>query len=100
MGAQFDSAWVDADTMEEAFKIAHDQACYDHGHAGYSGSLAEKTSVVFIRDIEEHEVAEAEDKAEDVCFADEPPLEGKWGPAGAFRVKDTTRWLIFGWCSS
>ena len=42
MGAQqfFDTA--KGKTPRDAFKNAHDDACYEYGHGGYSGTLAEK----------------------------------------------------------
>ena len=33
-------------TLQAAFDAAHEEACYDFGHAGYTGSIAEKGSAV------------------------------------------------------
>jgi hypothetical protein len=33
-------------TVKEAFKTAHDEAAYDFGHAGYTGTIAEKYGFV------------------------------------------------------
>jgi len=42
MGAEVFYNKVKGTNAKECFKDEHKQACYDHGHGGYSGSLAEK----------------------------------------------------------
>ena len=37
-------------TAAEAFRAAAKQAAYEHGHGGYTGTIAEKYSFIMIRD--------------------------------------------------
>lgn len=46
MGAQDFSVRVKAKSAAEAFKSARDAVLYEHGHGGYSGTIAEKTDTV------------------------------------------------------
>lgn len=46
MGATDFQTTVKARTAQAAFKKAQEQARYDHGHAGYTGTIAEKPSFV------------------------------------------------------
>jgi len=46
MGADQFTTGAYTGTLQEEFSTAHDEACYDFGHAGYTGSIAEKGSAV------------------------------------------------------
>ena len=47
MGAQqFTTAPMQADTFDEAFRAAVDDAFYWHGHGGYTGTIAEKDGAI------------------------------------------------------
>jgi hypothetical protein len=48
MGAQTFCERVKGASAKKAFRDAVDQAKYDHGHSGYSGTIAEKDSFVMI----------------------------------------------------
>lgn len=37
-------------TPNDAFRAAREQACYEHGHGGYSGTIAEKDGFTVIRE--------------------------------------------------
>ena len=87
------------DTPEKAFRAAVDEALWDHGHSGYTGTMAEKHDWKWImvpdgKDWKEH--------AEDVYQYDE--LSDKWGPAGCIEMQEpdgtVTGWLFLGWASS
>src|SRR5262245_45172372 len=90
----------------EAFQRAQEQARWEDGHGGYSGTIAEKPSASvygggevtyrqaqrIIRDLEAEEQAAAE-KACQPPYVD-PPVStaarvyaDKWGPALAIRIK-------------
>jgi hypothetical protein len=86
---------------QDAFRQARDQARYDHGHAGYSGTLAEKDSCVVINE-EGLSMQDAVDRAEELVSMEDPRINDKWGPAGAIRISDgkDQGWLFFGWASS
>jgi hypothetical protein len=48
MGADQFEVTIFMDNPQEAFDIAKDQAYYDHGHSGYTGTIAEKDGFVVI----------------------------------------------------
>jgi hypothetical protein len=81
--------------VEVAFKRAVDRAKYDHGHAGYTGTIAEKSAFVVIpcRGTDESKVSQARGLLDKM----DPRVDDKWGPAGAIKLK--RGWLFFGWAS-
>jgi hypothetical protein len=85
-------------TADEAFRIAHDQACYDYGHAGYTGTIAEKHEYVLLGTATDLPSAYAQ--AEALMNADDERITDKWGPAGCIRVAGTDEFVFFGWASS
>lgn len=113
-----------AKSPAEAFKKAVEQAQYDHGHAGYSGTIAEKRTFVLINDsltevtrryktwTPEHDwmrksaqvlagLLDADVKAIPAALMDmdDSRIRDKWGPAGCVKVgKD--EYAFFGWASS
>jgi len=103
MGAEFNVRRFDDEPKEEIEKkwnAAIEQAKYDYGHSGYTGSIAEMPSGINWQD--------------DVHFEDRSDAEeyleenhNKWDRAMAVSytavMKDDStskRWLIGGWCSS
>ena len=80
------------DTPLKAFDTAVDQAIYDHGHSGYSGSIAEKHTFDVIKPRDGESVRECIDRTIDNEFDD------KWGPAGC--IVTPTEYHFFGWASS
>jgi hypothetical protein len=87
-------------TPKEAFRSAVDQARYDHGHAGYTGTLAEKGEFVLISNKRAETVKEACALAEQLIDAGDERIDDKWGPAGCIRVGDSDTYVFFGWASS
>ena len=83
-------------TAKEAFSNAKKQAYYDHGHMGYTGSIAEKDSFVVI-DVPAGE--DPEDFADNLLNEDDDRVSDKWGPAGCIALPDQ-QYLFFGWASS
>jgi len=93
----------------EAFQSARDQALYESGHGGYTGTIAEKPSFTYIHhpDIKDRlpTVAEVSELSERLIGADDRRIEDKWGPAGCTEVttqhpQGTKRWFAFyGWAS-
>lgn len=95
MGAESFTHTSRGDTAEKAFRSAVEEAAYDHGHSGYTGTIAEKDSFVMIP------LPEGEDPYE---YAEELIGDGdvridKWGPAGCIALGDG-EYLFFGWASS
>lgn len=96
MGAEVFYQQAKGKSAKEAFQSAVDQAHYDYGHAGYTGSIAEKDSFVMI---------DCPDDVDPISYADElitdcdDRIDDKWGPAGCFDLKNGV-YLFFGWASS
>ena len=94
MGAATFTTRARGKTADRAFHAAVKQAQYDHGHSGYTGTIAEKHSFI------EMKVPDGIDPtkyADDMI--DDPRIEDKWGPAGCVRLRKD-EWLFFGWASS
>lgn len=82
-------------TAKEAFEAARERALYDHGHAGYTGTLAEKHEFAVIA------VPEGQDPREfarSLIDTDDVRVSDKWGPAGCVKLSPED-WLFFGWAS-
>ena len=82
-------------TAKEAFNGARETAQYDHGHSGYTGTIAEKDSFVMI-DLPEGK--EAGDYIDELLDNADSRISDKWGPAGCIKTGDDT-YLFFGWAS-
>jgi len=96
MGAQAFYTRARGKTAREAFQNEVDDAQYEHGHGGYTGTIAEKGNFTLIA-VPEGEVPE--DFAERLVEAADPRVNDKWGPAGCVRIGEG-EWLFFGWASS
>jgi len=82
--------------VAEAFHAAVERARYEDGHAGYTGTIAEKSSWTVIQPAAGES---PEDCANRLLDDDDRRIADKWGPAGAIKVGDGD-WLFFGWASS
>lgn len=83
-------------TAEEAFHKAVEEAQYNWGHAGDTGTIAEKSSFVMI-DLPEG--MDPKKYADHLIGKDDDRIDDKWGPAGCIDCGDGT-FLFFGWASS
>lgn len=81
---------------QAAFNAVTDQARYENGHGGYSGTIAEKHDFVMIP---RRPGLSAEQDADDLIEAGDPRIDDKWGPAGCFDL-GKGRFMFFGWASS
>lgn len=81
-------------TPKEAFYEAVDQASYEHGHGGYTGTIAEKREFVVIPVPLGEPAARFANR-----LLDDPRVNDKWGPAGCVHLGDD-EYLFFGWASS
>lgn len=95
MGAAMFMTLGKGKTTAEAFKAAVEEASCFYGLAGYTGTIAEKTSFVEIRCPEDKDPLEY---AKELINSDDSRIEDKWGPAGSIKVKDG-EYLFFGWAS-
>lgn len=86
----------EARTAKAAFEKAVKQAQYDHGHSGYSGTIAEKSRL--------HPPAHKPFETWEAARAFARDFGGemdKWGPSEVVEVKGKDGgWLFFGWASS
>lgn len=103
MGAETFTQFGRGATLDAAFRDAVKEAQYQHGHGGYTGTLAEKSECVEIPPPVESQ-ADAVARAYALLEADDDRISDKWGPAGAVRVLSDAHgqqlWLFFGWASS
>ena len=77
----------------DAFKAAREEALYNHGHSGYSGTIAEKDSFVVLPCIEGKT---PRDSFFDV-YIDDPRIYDKYGPAGCIETENG--FVFFGWAA-
>ena len=102
MGAEVFFTTMGGETAQEAFNEAVRQACYDYGHSGYTGTIAEKHEFVMIP-LPDGKKASA--FARGLINDGDERVDDKWGPAGCiqFDVDSETgrkQFLFFGWASS
>lgn len=82
-------------TAEEAFRAARQEAQYNYGHAGYTGTIAEKHDYIMLSNIEGKTPIQT---VEYYLYEDEKlPVDDKWGPAGCIKTDDG--FMFFGWAS-
>lgn len=79
-----------------AFTDAREQAEWENGHCGYTGTIAEKDKFVMIS---VPEGVEPIIYANQLMDNDDPRVSDKWGPAGCVKVEEG-KYLFFGWASS
>lgn len=90
MGSEYQQVFTDtpAEKLEEWFRGVRDQALYDYGHAGYTGSFAEASGI-------ERSIKSFDSKEDAGKWLQENAE--KWGPALAVKVPGG--WLVGAWCS-
>ena len=90
MGGTTFTAYAAGADVADAFRTATDEARYEYGNGGYSGTIAEKDSWVVIRHTPVS-MSQADRLASRLIDADDVRISDKWGPAGAipvYRVKE------------
>lgn len=98
MGAETFYTKSQASSPKLAFNEAIKKALYDHGHSGYTGTIAEKDSYQ-MASYNLFTMSQAIEFADNLL--DQSPYSDKWGPAGCLRVSnDPKTYLFFGWASS
>jgi len=96
MGADSFFTVAQGKNAKEAFRRAKENAQYEYGHRGYTGTIAEKDTFVMMSEkaLPEREANTLADK-----LLDHPKVVDKWGPAGCIPL-DNGNYLFFGWASS
>jgi hypothetical protein len=85
--------YADGADVEAAFNAARDAALDEHGHGGFTGTVAEKDDYVVIT----HTLTDLDSAAalaRDLINRDDQRIADKWGPAGAIPVRQPTRSFI------
>ena len=103
MGAEQFSARASGRTAQEAFGRAVQEAQYEHGHGGYTGTIAEKSKFKML-------APNAGESPKDCirrCLDDDAGWwNDKWGPAACVelgpnpKVPGENLYCFFGWASS
>lgn len=75
-------------TPQRAFNDAVEQAQYENGHDGYTGTIAEKGDFVMVRLPTDYQ-GTAFDYAEQMIDQDQSPVRDKWGPAGCILLSSS-----------
>lgn len=120
MGGEWVVDYGVGDNVKGAHAKAHDQAAWDHGHGGYTGSLAEKPKYEFFElppDLDPHQLLSWIEHTEwnwttstdprrtsKPCLPDEVPAQyrelvekvflvsdDKWGPCAAVEIPEKWR---------
>ena len=100
MGAESFYTESEGSTVQESFKKAVEQAQWDYGHSGYTGTIAEKyEGFIIIPDSEWKGKYEPSWYARKLIRDGDARIDDKWGPAGAIEL-DINKWGFFGWASS
>jgi len=100
MGAQEFFTVAAGNTAREAFKKAVEDAQYLHGHGGYTGTIAEKTSFKLIR------VPTRQDPFKYAELLVDEGNFGKYDSAGCIHLgvrgdkEGLDQYLFFGWAAS
>ena len=98
MGASQFIETAHGEDAQQAFRIAVEDAQYESGHGGYTGTIAEKDGYGF-RMVELPRDKDAREYVDEL-FDDEGHFcQDKWGPAACIQV-GPTEFIFFGWASS
>ena len=104
MGARPFVVEADATDVQEAFQDAVAKAQWLYGHAGYTGTIAEKYTVRVVTPPRSMTDEEKQAWVERLLQheIDDPRLgwiDDKWAPAAAVRLS-AGGWIFFGWAAS
>lgn len=103
MGACNFVAIVTGATIQDAFFEATEEARYQNGNGGYTGTIAEKNDFTPIELPATPEGLTETDWAHkysrELLEAEDPRIEDKAGPAGVFTLSDGS-FFFFGWAST
>jgi len=86
MGGEYFEHIAMGKTADEAFDAAVESAQHDYGHAGYTGTIAEKDEFVMVRDASAATQDDAKAFADKLMDDRDPRVDDKWGPAGCIKI--------------
>jgi len=84
-------------TAQAAFHAARAEACHEHGHGGYTGTIAEKSEFVMIN-VPADRTDDVWGYAQELIDEGDPRIDDKWGPAGCIS-QGQGNFVFFGWAS-
>lgn len=96
MGASTFSEFAKGTSRKEAFRQLVEDAQYEYGHGGYSGTIAEKSEFVVCGQAKTRKEAFA--LADKLIDEGDDRIDDKWGPAGCIDVEEGG-FVFFGWAS-
>ena len=105
MGAEQYVEFGEGVSIQDAFVKVVEQALYEYGHSGYSGTIAEKGQCRELKGkfkpaVDEKDIIQAAEDFAYHCMDDyDAWWDDKWGPSAGFHVKDDL-YCFFGWASS
>ena len=98
MGAISFITEVEGISPKQAFKTAKDDALYEFGHNGYTGTISEKDSFKVIIPPEGVNTNDEIYEYVDTLLDDDDRFVDTYGPAGCIKLK-TNKYLFFGWAA-
>lgn len=101
MGASEFTARAKGKNAKEAFNAAIEDARYEDGNGGYTGTIAEKSSFKMVTQNPDESISEFIDR----CIEDDDHwIQDKWGPAGCVlkgpAADGMNEYIFFGFASS
>lgn len=99
MGAEWFQVVERGASAKEAFDNAVESAQYDYGHAGYTGTIAEKSKFVMICK-SPMSLDDANYLIQKMCDNEDKRIRDKWGPCGCIPLTENNEYYFFGWASS
>lgn len=101
MGASEFIIYATGSSAKRAFASATEDARWEDGHGGYTGTIAEKNDFVMCSSETFSSREDAYQFANKLLEEGDSRIDDKWGPAGcvAFKEKDKTHYMFFGWAS-
>lgn len=97
MGASTFYEFHEGSNRKEVFRKVTEEARYEHGHGGYSGTIAEKHEVKYIATAKTR--TEARTMAEALVERDDERVD-KDQPCCCIDVEEPAGFLFFGWARS
>jgi hypothetical protein len=101
MGAATFETKAKGKSARDAFDKARERAQYDHGHSGYTGTIAEKGDFIMINlgsGLAKCDLASAREHAYKLIDSEDQRVRDKWGPAGCIALGND-EYFFFGWAS-
>ena len=96
MGTQEFIVYVSAPTAKDAFRIAVEEARYEHGAGGYTGTIAEKSEFTLMANFGN---GDPEALVDSLLEKEDQRVCDKWGPCGCVKISKD-HYLFFGMASS